>query len=114
MVGLQVSQVVEFHSLAEGEYSEIHCGWLALVEGGSEPILRSLVATHTDPLSQSRQNQLQRLSRGLKGRTTQRVTSRLRILISNWVARARRPLCNTWFTVQLTRSLNSNSNSHAH
>ena len=36
VVGLQVSQVVEFHSLAEGEYSEIHCGWLALVEGGSE------------------------------------------------------------------------------
>ena len=36
MVCLQVSQEVEFHSLAEGRYSEIHCGWLALVEGGRE------------------------------------------------------------------------------
>ena len=36
MVCLQVSQEVEFHSLAEGGYSEIHCGWLALVEGGRE------------------------------------------------------------------------------
>jgi len=36
VVGLQVSQEVEFHSLAEGGYSEIHCGWLALIEGGRE------------------------------------------------------------------------------
>jgi len=34
MVCLQVSHEVEFHSLAEGGYAEIHCGWLALVEGG--------------------------------------------------------------------------------